>query len=101
MSEMKDSHVNVVVSFKYIMQVQYHSSMRIIVLKSTVRLRIVPHFSSGIVERAKRARVKINPREKRRHAPFLAWVDFHARSHFARSTIPEEKWGTTRSLKHC
>ena len=29
---------------------------------------------------------------------FSAWVDFHARSRFARSTIPEEKWGTTRSL---
>ena len=28
----------------------------------------------------------------------LRWVDFHARSRFARSTIPEEKWGTTRSL---
>ena len=49
--------------------------------------------------------MKINPREKRRQAegreknvsPFLAWVDFHAR--FARSTIPEEKWGTTRSLR--
>ena len=24
--------------------------------------------------------------------------DFHARSRFARPTIPEEKWGTTRSL---
>ena len=24
--------------------------------------------------------------------------DFHARSRFAHSTIPEEKWGTTRSL---
>ena len=31
-------------------------------------------------------------------APFLAWRDFHARSRFARSAIPEEKWGTTRSL---
>ena len=29
---------------------------------------------------------------------FLAWDDFHARSRFARFTIPEEKWGTTRSL---
>ena len=29
---------------------------------------------------------------------FLAWGDFYARSRFARSTIPEEKWGTTRSL---
>ena len=37
---------------------------------------------------------EINPCEKRRHA----WGDFHARSRFARSTIPEEKWGTTRSL---
>ena len=55
--------------------------------------------------------MKITPREKRLHAagrliflsprrvsPFLAWGDFHARSRFARSTIPEEKWGTTRSL---
>ena len=48
------------------------------------RLRVVPHFFSGIVERAKRV--------------FLAWGDFHARSRFAHSTIPEEKWGTTRSL---
>jgi len=31
-------------------------------------------------------------------SPFPAWGDFHARSRFARSTIPEEKWGTTRSL---
>ena len=44
--------------------------------------------------------MKITPREKRRHrvSPFLAWGNFHARSRFARSTIPEEKWGTTRSL---
>ena len=31
-------------------------------------------------------------------SPFLAWGDFHGRSRFARSTIPEEKWGTTSSL---
>ena len=31
-------------------------------------------------------------------SPFLAWGDFHVRSRFARSTIPEEKWGTTSSL---
>ena len=54
-----------------------------------LKLRVVPHFSSGIVERAKRECV----------SPFLAWVDFHACSRFARSTIPEEKWGTTRSLE--
>ena len=28
-----------------------------------------------------------------RVSPFLAWGDFHARSRFARSTIPEGKWG--------
>jgi len=31
---------------------------------------------------------------------FLAWGDFHARSRFARSTIREGKWGTTRSLSN-
>ena len=31
-------------------------------------------------------------------SPFLAWGGFHARSRFARSVVPEEKWGTTRSL---
>ena len=34
----------------------------------------------------------------RRVSPFLERADFHARSSFARSTIPEEKWGTSRSL---
>ena len=38
-----------------------------------------PHFSSGIVERAKLA--------------FLTWGDFHARLRFTRSTIPREKCG--------
>ena len=28
-----------------------------------------------------------------RYLAFLAWGDFHARLRFARSTIPEEKWG--------
>ena len=32
-------------------------------------------------------------------SPFLAWGDFHARSPFARSIIPEEKWRTTPSLR--
>ena len=30
--------------------------------------------------------------------PFLAQGDFQVRLRFARSIIPEEKWGTTRSL---
>ena len=34
----------------------------------------------------------------RRVSPVLTWGDFNARSRFARSTIPEEKGGTTRSL---
>ena len=45
--------------------------------------------------------MKITSREKAGGvSPFLAWGDFHARSRFARSTIPVEKWGTTRSLGH-
>ena len=35
---------------------------------------------------------------ERKMRPFLARGEFHARSRFARSTIPEEKWGTTHSL---
>ena len=46
----------------------------------------------------RRARLKITPREKgeKRETPrlaFLAMGDFHARSRFARSTIPKEKRG--------
>ena len=37
---------------------------------------VVPHFSLSL----------------RRVPAFLAWGDFHARSRFARSTIPEGKW---------
>ena len=67
------------------------------------RLRQVPHFSSGRVEWAKRERAWKSPHARKgdacRVSPFLAWGDFHARSRFAHSTIPEEKWGTTRSLE--
>ena len=76
------------------------------------RLRVVPHFSSGIGERAKRERALKSPHARKGDmrrgerkmilspccvSPLLAWGDFHARSRFACSTIPEEKWGTTRS----
>ena len=44
-------------------------------------LSVVPHFSLS------------PPR-----VAFSRVGDFHARSLFARSTNPEEKWGTTRSL---
>ena len=64
-----------------------------------------PPFFSGIVMRAKRERAWKSPHARKgdtrrgeRVPPFLAWGDFHARSRLARSAIPEEKWGTTRSL---
>ena len=71
-------------------------------LMFTSRLLVVPYFSSGIVERAKRERACKSPhaRKARRSGPFLVWGDFHARSPFARSTIPEDKWGKIRSLVH-
>ena len=57
-----------------------------------VRLRVVPHFSSGRVERTK-------PERAWKSSPFLEWGDFHGRSRFVRCiNIPEEKWVTTRSL---
>ena len=61
-----------------------------------IRLWVVPHFSSGIVERRLFSRGVIFTRA--RVSPFLTWGDFHARLRFARSTIPEETWGTSRSL---
>ena len=39
------------------------------------------------------SRLRVVPR-----LAFLAWGVFHARLRFARSTIPPEKWGITRSL---
>ena len=53
----------------------------------TVDYEYSPFFLRDSRVRETRARVKITSREKR-----------HGRSRFARLTIPEEKWGTTRSL---
>ena len=69
----------------------------------TTRLRVVLHFSSGLVERTKRECAWKSPHARNFHLSpprpaFLAWGDFHMRLRFARSTIPEEKWRTTRSL---
>ena len=57
-------------------------------------------MSLGIEERAKRELARKSPhaRKARRGgervaSPFLACDDFLSRSRFARSTIPEEKWG--------
>ena len=61
---------------------------------SRLKLPFLDYESSPFFLRDRRVsetlvRVKITPREKRQHA----WGDFHARSRFVRSTIPEEKWG--------
>ena len=56
-------------------------------------LQLVLHFSSGIIERAKRKCAWKSPHARKNVSPFLAWGDFHARSRFARSTIPEETDG--------
>ena len=77
------------------------------------RLRAVPHFSSGIVERAKRERARKSPharkgdtrrgREKWKISPprvAFSRVGWFSRAlEFACSTITEEKCGTTRSLQ--
>ena len=74
------------------------------------RLRVVRHFFWGIVERAKRERAWKSPTRERRDAAFfslpaasrLSRLGWYSRAlafrSLARSTIPEEKWGTTRSL---
>ena len=62
----------------------------VVSLGRKARIRVVLHFSSQDSRASEtRERVKITPRV----SPFLAWDDFHARSHFARSTIP---WGKMR-----
>ena len=57
---------------------------------SQTRLQVVPVFPQGQQSKRNPSARKITPREGER---FLAWGDFHARLSFARSTIPEEKWG--------
>ena len=54
-------------------------------------------FPQGWVERAKNERAWKSTRARKGDTRL---GDFHARSRFARSTIPEEKWGTTRSLNN-
>ena len=66
---------------------------------SVVDMSSPPFVLRDSRESETRAHVKIIPREKTPPSlAFLAWADFYTRSRFARSTIPEEKWGTTRSL---
>ena len=59
------------------------------------RLRVVPHFSSGIVERAKRERAWKSPDARKGDTPTCRLFSCEV---IKFSTIPEEKWGTTRSL---
>ena len=56
-----------------------------------------PH-ASGRENQHRRERLDAAAREKNFYLPpprlvFLVWDDFHARSRFASSTIPEKKWG--------
>ena len=51
-----------------------------------VRLPVVSHFSSGIVEGARRERAWKSTHARKGDT----WGDFHARSRFDPSTIPEE-----------
>ena len=52
------------------------------------RLRVVPRLSSRTVERAKRERAWKSPHLRKGDTRLgFAWVAFHARSRFARSTI--------------
>ena len=55
------------------------------------------HKDRGTTDKAQTVVPHFSPPPPPRLA-FLAWGGFHARLRFARSTIPEEKMGTTRSL---
>ena len=60
----------------------------------------VPLLPSGIVEHSKREGTWKSPHARKashRILHFLGRVIFHAHLHFAYSTIPEGKWGTTLS----
>ena len=77
---------------------QFHS--KVPALRNVIPLdyEVVLHFSSGLVERTKRECVWKSPDVRNfylspPHLAFFAWGDFHMRLRFARSTIPEEKWG--------
>ena len=60
-----------------------------------VRLRVVPHFSSGIVERAKRERAWKSPHARKGYTRRVAF----SRVGWSLALLSlEEKWGTTRSL---
>ena len=88
----KKSGRNNVVAMRRCFTVEFKMKLE---LKS--RLRVVPHFPSGIVEWAKCKHAwKITPREKckMQWLAFLVWGDFHVPSRFERSTIPEGKRGT-------
>ena len=57
----------------------WRSQLEFFVVRATHKVKslgFVPHFSLSSLCLA-----------------FLAWGDFHVRLHFARSTVPEEKWG--------
>ena len=78
---------NTIIFFKCRQYKEYYGTSRLGQLSCDVGLTIQHVF-----------KLRVENDSTRLVSPFLAWGDFHARSRFARSTIPEEKWGTTRSL---
>ena len=78
------------------LKLRTHTLMR---LKGTsVKKKNVTHLGAFAKELIENVQM-FNPREKgKARLVFFAWGEFHARSRFARSTITEEKMGSTRSL---
>ena len=60
------------------------------------RLRVPLFFLRDSRASETRPRVKI---ARKARLAFLAWGNFHARSRFVRSSLPEEKWG--RLVVYC
>ena len=76
--------VSVVVICKWV------TTQRWIWLLASLRSMAVLSSRAHELQSREKNKIFLSPR---RVSPFLAWSDFHARSSFARSTIPEEKWG--------
>ena len=81
------------------LQVRAVTTQRWIWLLASLRSMAVLSSRAHELQSREKNKIFLSPR---RVSPFLAWSDFHARSNFARSTIPEEKWGifTLRHRRH-
>ena len=71
---------------------------------SSCGLRVVPHFSWGIVERAKRERAWKSPHARQsdtRVSSFLTWGDFHASSRFVALLSLRKNGGLLVVYRNC